>query len=45
MKILLVGAGGYASEYVKILLTMNDPSLIWEGIVDQYYANCEKKRR
>lgn len=43
MKILLVGAGGYATGYVKELLKKTDPDLIWEGVVDPYYAACAKK--
>ena len=39
MKILLVGAGGYATGYVRYLLDLNDPSVKIEGVVDPYYAN------
>lgn len=43
MKLLLVGAGGYASNYIGILL--NDPTLNveWEGIVDPYFEACKYK--
>ena len=43
MKILLVGAGGYASGYVKTLLSCSDPELIFEGVVEPYYAACSTK--
>lgn len=43
MKILLVGAGGYAANYVKILLNQNAADIVWEGIVDPYYAACAQK--
>lgn len=43
MKILLVGAGGYASGYVKTLLDIIDDEIVWEGIVDPYYSSCAKK--
>lgn len=43
MKILLVGAGGYASGYVNTLLNITDRKIVWEGIVDPYYTNCAKK--
>lgn len=43
MKILLVGAGGYASGYVKALLGKTDPDVVWEGVVDPYFSSCAKK--
>lgn len=45
MKILLVGAGGYGQNYVKILLQQTIPSVIWEGIVDPYYSSCACKEQ
>ena len=44
MRILLVGAGGYAVNYVKILLENTDENIIWEGIVDPYFSNCIFKK-
>ncbi|MBQ3004500.1 MAG: Gfo/Idh/MocA family oxidoreductase [Clostridia bacterium] len=44
MRILLVGAGGYAVNYVKILLENADENIIWEGIVDPYFSNCIFKK-
>lgn len=43
MKILLVGTGGYAVNYVNSLLSCKDSDIIWEGIVDPYYSACPKK--
>ena len=43
MKILLVGSGGYAVNYVNALLNCDDNDIIWEGVVDPYYAACPKK--
>lgn len=43
MKLLLVGTGGYAKNYVKLLLENQIPDVIWEGIVDPYYSACEYK--
>ena len=43
MKLLLVGAGGYAKNYIKILLSHQIPQLEWEGIVDPFYSACEYK--
>ncbi len=43
MKILLVGSGGYAVNYINTLFNCSDPEMIWEGIVDPYYAACPKK--
>lgn len=43
MNILLVGAGGYATGYVKELLSNRNPSVIWAGVVDPYYDACAKK--
>lgn len=45
MKILLVGAGGYASGYVNLLLNSTDSDLVWEGIVDPFYTSCAKKEQ
>lgn len=36
MKILLVGAGGYATRYVRSLLASTDPDVQWVGVVDPY---------
>ncbi len=44
MKLLLVGAGGYAAQYVKILLENTDENIIWEGVVDPYFSNCIFKK-
>lgn len=41
MKILLVGASGYASNYIRILLNQDSPAIVWEGIVDPFYAACK----
>jgi len=43
MKLLLVGTGGYAANYVKLLLEGRLPDLQWEGIVDPYYSACSLK--
>lgn len=43
MNILLVGAGGYATGYVKELLKNEDPDITWVGVVDPYYDACAKK--
>ena len=43
MKLLLVGSGGYAGNYIKILLNREIPELFWEGIVDPFYAACAYK--
>ncbi len=43
MKLLLVGAGGYASNYIKILLNKDLLNIEWEGIVDPFYSVCEYK--
>ena len=43
MNILLVGAGGYATGYVKELLKNEDPDMAWVGVVDPYYDACAKK--
>ena len=42
MKILLVGAGGYASGYVKSLLSPKS-DVTWEGIVDPYWESSKVK--
>lgn len=44
MKLLLVGAGGYAVHYVKILLENTDENITWEGVVDPYFSNCILKK-
>ena len=43
MKILLVGAGGYGSGYVKELLKRNNKDIVFEGIVEPYFDNCKMK--
>ncbi len=43
MKILLVGAGGYAQGYVKYLFALKDPSVVFEGIVDPYFSAVPNK--
>ncbi len=43
IKLLLVGAGGYAGEYLKRLLPPSDPTITLEGIVEPYYATCVNK--
>ena len=43
MKILLVGAGGYGTGYVKELLKNTDPSVKFEGIVEPYFDRCAMK--
>ncbi len=45
MKLLLVGAGGYALNYIKILLNQDLPATKWEGIVDPFYAACKYKEQ
>lgn len=45
MKLLLVGAGGYAANYIQILLNAHNSSLIWEGIVDPFYNACQYKEQ
>ena len=45
MKILLVGSGGYASNYIKILLNPNTSAIEWEGVVDPFYSGCEYKEQ
>lgn len=45
MRILLVGAGGYAGLYVRTLLSCDDPSLRVEGVVDPYFSSCGDKDR
>ena len=44
MKLLLVGTGGYAKNYVKLLLENRIPDVVWEGIVDPFYSACEYKK-
>lgn len=44
MKLLLVGAGGYAKNYIQILLNNQNSELEWEGVVDPFYSACEHKR-
>lgn len=43
MKILLVGAGGYAANYVKSLLKNTDPDVHWVGVVDPYFDASKVK--
>lgn len=43
IKLLLVGAGGYAGEYLKRLLPPHDSNVHLEGIVEPYYATCVNK--
>lgn len=43
MKILLVGAGGYARLYVQLMLENKDPDLKLEGIVEKYFDTCPLK--
>ena len=45
MKLLLVGAGGYAVNYIQILLKEHNSSLIWEGVVDPFYNACLYKEQ
>lgn len=43
IKLLLVGGGGYAGEYLKRLLPPSDSTVVLEGIVEPYYATCVNK--
>lgn len=43
MKLLLVGAGGFALYYLKILLNQELPGVIFEGIVDPFYSKSPYK--
>ena len=43
VRVLLVGAGGYAKGYVNELLGSTDPDLRWEGIVEPYFERCTQK--
>ncbi len=45
MRILLVGTGGYAANYIQILLNEHRSSVIWEGIVDPFYLVCQYKEQ
>lgn len=45
MKLLLVGAGGYASNYIKILLDSELSDIVWEGLVDPFYSVCRYKEQ
>ena len=45
MRILLVGAGGFAQNYINVLLAEKDPSIELQGIVDPYFATSEEKER
>jgi predicted dehydrogenase len=45
IKLLLVGAGGYATEYLKRLLPLEDDTVKIEGIVEPYYQTCPNKER
>ena len=44
MKILLVGAGGYAKGYVVDLLKRKGSDVIFEGVVDPYFENAVMAR-
>ena len=43
IRVLLVGAGGYAKGYIQELLGSTDPDLRWEGIVEPYFERCVQK--
>lgn len=43
MNVLLVGAGGYASGYVKELAGCEDPAVLFAGIVDPYWRTSKVK--
>ena len=43
MKVLLVGTGGYATGYVKTLLSAKTRNFTFEGAVDPYYALSQVK--
>lgn len=43
MKVLLVGAGGYGTIYANTLLKNTDPSISWEGVVDNNFSACSKR--
>lgn len=45
MKLLLVGAGGYASGYINILLNQDRSDIVWEGVVDPFYSTCQYKEQ
>lgn len=45
MKLLLVGAGGYAGGYINRLLNGELPSVQWVGVVDPYYGGCKYKEQ
>jgi len=45
MKILLVGAGGYGTLYVRELLDNRPADIIWEGVVDPFFSACAEKTR
>ena len=45
MKILLVGAGGYGTLYVRELLDNCPEDVTWEGIVDPFFSACAEKTR
>ena len=43
MKIVTVGAGGYAANYVKALLDLKNSAFNYEGIVEPYFEACPLK--
>lgn len=45
MKLLLVGAGGYASTYISGLISSPRQDVIWEGVVDPYFASAGYKEQ
>ena len=44
MNVVLVGAGGYGTNYVRELLASRDPDLHWVGVVDPYFEGCTMKQ-
>ena len=45
MKLLLIGAGGYAGGYINRLLKGEMPDVQWVGVVDPFYASCKYKEQ
>lgn len=43
MKILLVGAGGYGIQYLKLLLNNQEPDITFEGIVEKYSCPMQEE--
>jgi len=43
MRIVLFGAGGYGSHYVKELLENSNAEVSWEGVVDPFFENISYK--